>query len=128
LEDRLWAAFKLSEIEAERQWWEGDKKTHYCLDFAVFCRDRNIDIECDGDRWHSNPQRAANDNARNNFLEQRAWHVLRFNTGQLTNDLPGCVRNVSTTVNRCGGLLLADDSIKSLPVTGPDGTKQLRLF
>lgn len=128
LEDRLRAAFKLEGIEAERQWWEGDKKTHYCLDFAVFCPERNIDVECDGDRWHSNPQRAAYDNARNNFLEQRAWHVLRFNTGQLTNDLSGCVRNVATTVNRCGGLLRADDSIKSLPVTEPDGTKQLRLF
>ena len=128
LEDRLWAAFKLEGIDAERQWWEGDKKTQYCLDCALFCPHRNIDVECDGDRWHSNPQRAVYDNSRNNFLEQRGWHVLRFNTGQLTNDLPGCVRSVSTTVNRCGGLLCADDSIKSFAITEPDGTRQLRLF
>ena len=55
LEDLLWAAFKLEGIEVERQRWKDDMKTHYCLDFAVFCPQRNIDVECDGDRWHSNP-------------------------------------------------------------------------
>lgn len=128
LEDRLWAAFKQEELEAERQWWEGDNETHYCLDFALFCPQRNIDVECDGDTWHINRAAAAHDNARNNFLEQRGWHVLRFNTAQLTNDLPRCVRNVTTIINRCGGLLLADDSIKLISVRGADGTKQLRLF
>jgi very-short-patch-repair endonuclease len=128
LEDRLWAAFKQEKIEAERQWWEGDKKTRYCLDFALFCPQRNIDVECDGDRWHINPESAAHDNARNNFLEQRGWHVLRFNTAQLTDDLPGCVRNVTTLINRCGGLMMADESIKQIPVTELDGTKQLWLF
>jgi very-short-patch-repair endonuclease len=128
LEDRLWAAFKQEDIEAERQWWEWNKESRYCLDFALFCPERNIDVECDGDTWHSNPKSAAHDNARNNFLEQRGWHVLRFNTGQLRDDLPGCVRNVVTLVNRCGGLIRADNSVKQLPVTKPDGWKQLRLF
>lgn len=128
LEDRLWAAFKQEEIEAERQWWEGDKETRYCLDFALFCPQRNVDVECDGDSWHINPKSAAHDNARNNFLEQRGWHVLRFNTAQLTDDLAGCVRNVTTLVNRCGGLIMADDSVKPFATTEPNGSKQLRLF
>jgi very-short-patch-repair endonuclease len=128
LEDRLWAALKQEEIEAERQWWEDHKKTRYCLDFALFCPDRNIDVECDGDTWHINPKAAAHDNARNNFLEQHGWHVLRFNTGQLTDDLPACVRNVSTLINRCGGLIRADNSVKQMPITEADGWKQLRLF
>lgn len=128
LEDRLWAAFKQETIEAERQWWEGDKKTRYCLDFALFCPERNIDVECDGDTWHINVEKAAEDNARNNFLEQRGWHVLRFNTRQLTDDLPGCVYSVTTTINRCGGMILSDDSVRALPETRPDGWKQLRLF
>ncbi len=49
LEDRLWAAMKQENIDAERQWWEGDRKTRYCLDFAVFCPKANLDVECDGD-------------------------------------------------------------------------------
>jgi very-short-patch-repair endonuclease len=118
----------LEEIEAERQWWETDKATRYCLDFALFCPDRNIDVECDGDTWHSNPTAATRDNARNNFLEQRGWHVLRFNTGQLTDDPPTCVRNVATTINRCGGLIRLDKTVKQIPLRDAEGWKQLRLF
>ncbi len=128
LEDRLWAAFKQEEIEAERQWWEFDKQTRYCLDFALFCPERNIDVECDGDSWHIKPEAAAHDNARNNFMEQRGWHVLRFGTRQLTDDLAGCVHSVTTMINRCGGLIMSDDSVKAVPETRPDGWKQLRLF
>jgi len=128
LEDRLWAAFKQDEIEAERQWWEFDKSTRYCLDFALFCPERNIDVECDGDTWHINRGAAAHDNARNNFMEQRGWHVLRFNTKQLTDDLSGCIRSVTTLINRCGGQIRSDNSVKSVPETRPDGWKQGRLF
>jgi very-short-patch-repair endonuclease len=128
LEDRLWAAFKQEEIEAERQWWETARQARYCLDFALFCPDGNIDVECDGDTWHSNPTAAAHDNARNNFLEQRGWHVLRFNTRQLTNDLPTCVRNVATTINRCEGLIRLDKTVKQISVRDAEGWKQLRLF
>jgi very-short-patch-repair endonuclease len=128
LEDRLWAAFKREEIDAERQWWEGDKKTRYCLDFALFCPERNVDVECDGDTWHINPKSAAHDNARNNFLEQHGWHVLRFNTAQLTDDLPGCVRSVTAVIDRCGGMIRPDGSVRSVPVMDSDGWKQLRLF
>ena len=85
-------------------------------------------MECDGDTWHVKRNAAAHDNARNNFLEQQGWHVLRFCTGQLTDDLPGCVRSVTTLVNRCGGLLKPDNSIKKMPVTGKDGWKQGLLF
>jgi very-short-patch-repair endonuclease len=128
LEDRLWVAFKHEAVEAERQWWEVAKKTRYCLDFAVFCADRNIDVECDGDRWHSNPEAALYDNARNNFLEERGWHVLRFNTVQITSSLSTCVQSVATLINHCGGLLLADDSVKPLPRTDANGMQQKWLF
>ena len=112
LEDRLWAAFKQEGIDAERQWFEGAAETLFCLDFAVFCPQRNIDIECDGDRWHSNPERARQDNDRNNFLEQRGWHVLRFNTAQLTSNLPNCLQAVKNTIQRCGGHYSADGTLR----------------
>ncbi|MCI0640288.1 MAG: DUF559 domain-containing protein [Gemmataceae bacterium] len=90
--------------------------------------ERNIDVECDGDTWHIKPEAAAHDNARNNFMEQRGWHVLRFNTKQLTDDLGGCVHSVTKMINRCGGLILSDDSVKAVSESRPDGWKQLRLF
>jgi very-short-patch-repair endonuclease len=112
LEDRLWAAFKQEGIDGERQWFEGTLDAFYCLDFAVFCPERNIDVECDGDKWHSNPQRALEDNARNAFLEQRGWHVLRFNSAQLNEELPHCVQNVKNAVQRSGGVRLPDGSVR----------------
>jgi very-short-patch-repair endonuclease len=112
LEDRLWAAFKQEGIEAERQWFEGEGETTYCLDFALFCPQRNIDVECDGDSWHSNPQQARLDNDRNNFLEQRGWHVLRFTGAQLNYRLDGCVRDIRNTISRCGGLVLGNGTVR----------------
>jgi hypothetical protein len=70
IEDRLWAAFKQEGIEAERQWFEGRGETLYCLDFALFCPQRNIDVECDGDTWHASPERARVDNDRNNYTSR----------------------------------------------------------
>jgi very-short-patch-repair endonuclease len=111
LEDRLWSVFKDVGIAAERQWFEGKGPQRYCLDFALFCPEHNIDVECDGDTWHANPEKARLDNQRNNYLEQRGWHVLRFNTAQLTQELPDCVRHVTNTIHRCGGLRLPDGTL-----------------
>lgn len=113
IEDRLWAAFKQEGIEAERQWFEGNGETLYCLDFALFCPQRNIDVECDGDSWHANPTRARLDNERNNYLEQCGWHVLRFTGTQLTDRLDHCVRDVRAIIGRCGGLFLADGTLRA---------------
>ena len=60
---------KQEQIEAERQWWEGTQRKWYCLDFALFCPRRNIDLECDGDTCHSSPDAAVYDIARDNFGE-----------------------------------------------------------
>jgi very-short-patch-repair endonuclease len=116
LEDRLWAAFKQEGIDAERQWFEGADDRLYCLDFALFCSERNINVECDGDRWHSNPQQAFLDNVRNNFLEQRGWHVLRFNNAQLNQRLPECLQDIRNTIQSCGGLHAPEQPVPQSPV------------
>jgi very-short-patch-repair endonuclease len=118
IEDRLWAAFKQEGIEAERQWFEGKGETLYCLDFALFCPQRNIDVECDGDAWHANPTRARLDNGRNNYLERGGWHVLRFTGTQITDRLDHCVRDVRTIISRCGGLFLADGMLREFKSEG----------
>lgn len=52
LEDKLWNVFKMQNIDAERQFVVCEKKTFYFLDFAVFCNQRNLDVECDSRLWH----------------------------------------------------------------------------
>jgi len=49
LEDRLWARFKYLQINAERQELVTVGKTHYFLDFAVYCVAGKLDVETDGD-------------------------------------------------------------------------------
>jgi hypothetical protein len=88
----------------------------YCLDFALFCPERNINVECDRDRWHSNPQQASLDNVRNNFLKQRGWHVLRFNSAQLNQRLPECLQDIRNTIQCCGGLYAPEQPVPQSPV------------
>lgn len=102
LEDAVWAAFKAEGIEAERQYYvPGDDSGLYALDFAVFGQQRNLDVECDGDRYHANPAKAASDNQRNNFLGARGWTVLRFSTSQVEHRLSNVVAVVRTAMKHC---------------------------
>jgi very-short-patch-repair endonuclease len=104
LEDRLWAEFKYLNIPAERQPFIKARNNYYALDFAVYCLAGNLDIETDGDTWHSNPKRAFHDNLRDNALETNGWRVLRFNSLQiekLTTDY--CIPIIMDNIKNLGG-------------------------
>lgn len=108
LEDDLWEAFKQRHIVAERQWYLPVAQRFYCLDFAIFCRDSSLDVECDGDTWHSQPGHIAEDNERDNMLTSSGWSILRFNSRQVWDEMPACVSRVSETIHRYGGLITAE--------------------
>ncbi len=120
LEDTVYAAFQTARIVAERQYFvPGDDDGRYALDFAIFGQQRNLDVECDGDRYHANPARAKGDNRRNNYLTARGWSVLRFSTAEIESDLPRVLREVRAALRDCGGMVLpttTDDSIFSSPL------------
>lgn len=127
LEDDLWEQFKMERLTAERQYYEPVRKNYYALDFALFCVQGKIDVECDGDTWHTRPDRIPEDNARNNDLESQGWHVLRFNTHDIENEMPKCVRTVRDTLNRYGGLRMPDGQPQWF-ATGDAKNTQLNLF
>jgi len=127
LEDEMWGALKRENLEAERQWHLTARRQNYCLDFAIFCANGKLDIECDGDAWHSEKPQIAGDNARNNALETLGWSVLRFNTKQIREQLDDCLYHVREIVSRSGGILAAQGNT-TFPATGREGTKQLGLF
>lgn len=130
LEDRLWAAFKRRQIRAERQEFIRLRSQFYALDFAIYCATGKIDVETDGDFWHSNPEGAAEDNVRDNALKTAGWKVLRFNTPQIREQLesytlPVIVRNI----NRYGGVDEVDRVVpRQIEELGPGGARQLGLF
>jgi very-short-patch-repair endonuclease len=59
----------------------------YYLDFALFCHQGSIDIETDGDVWHSTKEQIPLDNKRDNNLTASGWSVLRFNSKQINEQL-----------------------------------------
>lgn len=71
-EDELWKAFELNFIDAERQWNVLVDRKHYILDFAVFCKLRNIDVEVDGRQHHAMESRSEYDADRDNDLARKA--------------------------------------------------------
>lgn len=103
LEDTMYRALKRDKILPERQFYVKTGENIYCLDFCVFCKKRNIDIECDGERYHTLPDALSRDRQRNNDLASQGWAVLRFSGAQIRQDLPACVRLIKKTISTNAG-------------------------
>ena len=128
LEDELWRYLKENGIETERQHSVfKEEGGEYFLDFAVFCQNRNIGIECEG-KWHYNTSdQIKKDNERYNDLTRQGWSMLRFASSQLQNSQE-CLNEIKKSINACGGLLTADEQIQLLETENSNGTTQLELF
>jgi len=104
LEEEFWKALRGEKIEAERQYFFEEGKKRFCLDFALFCKSRNIDVECDGDRFHLDASDVKRDKKRNNILESFGWSVLRFTTDEIQKNLGEAIQQIKKTINQLGGL------------------------
>ena len=126
LEELLYKQMRILGLAPEREYQVSCRDTSlpdrptrsYSLDFALFCRERQLDIETDGDTWHTGPRFAAADNERDNLLEANRWHVLRFNTLQLEGQMDAALSVIREAVNRYGGVKDAHDVVRRF---GPDG-------
>ena len=104
LEDKLWAEFKRLSIPAERQEYVTARGNDYALDFAIYCNKGKIDVEANGDYWHSNKTKAALDNIRDNDLKTAGWQVLRFSGTQIQEDAANyCATIVAENINKLEG-------------------------
>jgi very-short-patch-repair endonuclease len=68
----------------------------FLLDFALFAKDRKLNIEVDGERYHRdwNGELLRRDQLRNMRLIELGWDVMRFWVYQLRDDMPSCVQRV----------------------------------
>ena len=104
LEEKMYSEMKKREIETERQYYVKTGGQWYCLDFGVFCRKGNIDIECDGERYHILPDALTRDRKRNNQLTSYGWRVLRFFGKEINHSLQDCFKTIERTISNLGGL------------------------
>ena len=126
LEEEFWRALRDEKIDAERQFLVDADAQMFLLDFALFCKARNIDVECDGDEFHLEKEDVKRDKRRNNILESFGWSVLRFTTDEIRKSLKEVTNRVKRTVNELGGLqdLVNQKVFRYLD----DGSPQLRLL
>lgn len=104
IEEKLYFTLQDAGLPAERQYFVREEGTGYMLDMAVFCRDSNLDIECDGDTYHSGRDKADQDRERDNTLTTAGWHILRFSGRRILADTDKCAETVRRTVRRLGGV------------------------
>lgn len=129
LEDRLWAELKRLGIGAERQEFVPAKGNNYFLDFAIYCHAGKLDVETDGDIWHTDPERVPLDNLRDNDLETAGWKLLRFNTYHIREAMNEyCVPAIVENVDRLGGVGQGNVTGRIIGQEAPGGERQLGLF
>ncbi len=127
LEDALWQQLKRSLIQAERQWELIAEEQRYFLDFALFCTKAPIAVETDGDTWHADPNRRNKDYLRQNAIESRGWHVLRFNSNEIREHMEAyCIPEIQNAINSLGGL--SDEGLVPRIFYPKTGATQLSLF
>lgn len=104
LENLLWDSLVVKKIPAQRQYFLEIKRKKMKLDFAIFCANKNVAIECDGDQWHNQKPNIESDKDRDNLLESNGWASLRFTYDMITKSLPEVMHRITTTINHYGGV------------------------
>ncbi len=103
LEEKMYLEMKKQKISPERQVYVKEGKESYYLDFGIFCQDGNIDVEADGERYHTLPQALKRDRMRNNQLTSFGWHILRFSGQEINHSLCSCLSIIKRTIKKLGG-------------------------
>lgn len=129
LEEKLWKEFKKEKIYAERQLLLQFKKSKkkYILDFALYCKSRNIAIECDGDTYHMGTENIEHDKERDNILYLNNWDTMRFTSKKINYELDETVGKVCEAIQKYGGMQDPED-LNKFRYLSKDKATQTRLF
>ncbi|MBK9273059.1 MAG: DUF559 domain-containing protein [Flavobacteriales bacterium] len=104
LENLLWERLMERGIPSERQYEVVVGPARFKLDFAVFCKERGIALECDGDAVHMRRSAVERDKRRSNILQSLGWSTLHFTTMELTTNMDHTLSVVQESIARYGGL------------------------
>jgi len=104
IEEKMYVYFKRENIHAERQLFVTEGKRRYCLDFGIYCKKGRVDVECDGEAFHSSKVNIKRDRDRNNELTSYGWSVLRFSGSEINQAPEECVKKVKRTIKNLDGV------------------------
>ncbi|MCX8015367.1 MAG: DUF559 domain-containing protein [candidate division WOR-3 bacterium] len=98
IEEKMYKHLKKEEIDAERQYFVTDTEKPYCLDFAIFCKSGKINVECDGEKYHSSKQNVIRDRKRNNDLTSKGWLILRYSGREINYNIKNCIKQIKQAI------------------------------
>lgn len=104
IEEKIYKIMTKDKIMAERQLFVKEENNRYCLDFGIFCNEGKIDVECDGEAYHSSNDAHMRDRTRNNELASYGWLVLRFTGKEINKDVKGCVKKIKRAIKSLKGI------------------------
>ena len=96
---------KRAGIKAIAQYYVLSGQKRHRLDFAVFCRQGTIAIECDNKKAHAGPNQREKDKIKNAFLKQHGWIVIRLPEDDIVSDLKSCIIKIKQAIRKLGGLI-----------------------
>jgi len=91
-------------IKALAQYYVVGEGKRYRLDFAILCRNGSLAIECDNKKAHAGSRRLAKDKAKDEFLINRGWTVMRLPEQDIIYDLDRCILKITLLIRKLGGL------------------------
>ena len=100
-QERLWAALKLADLEAERQYPFQDELPQYVADFAVFCRDGRIAMLVTDEPQAEGELREAY--LPDYLLAAGDWAVVRVTIAELATDAQAWAERLTGQAMLFGG-------------------------
>ena len=86
-------------------------------------------METDGETWHANPEKAAQDNRRDNALKVVGWKVLGFTSLQIREEMnEPSLRTIRNMVSNLGGVDEGKLVPRRIDAGGPGSAHQMGLF
>lgn len=67
----------------------------YVLDFAIFGKNRPLNIECDGEKSHSLRSQRLKDIKRDRDLKKMGWQVLRLKDKEIIGETSGYIKKIT---------------------------------
>ena len=103
-QERLWAALKQADIEAERQYPLREDLLEYVADFALLCRDGKVAVMVDDEPRGVNEARETP--PADYLLTASDWLPLRVTQEEMSSDPAGCAARLAALVSSLGGPLV----------------------
>ena len=104
IEEKMYRSLQKEKIPAERQLFVYDTKNPCCLDFAIFCKDGKLNVECDGEPYHSSKEAQIKDRKRDNDLTSIGWSILRFSGKEINQKPIDGIRQIRKTIKSLKGI------------------------